>query len=212
MRPEQKFNIFTLEELANIERILKLVPNNPHPINGVYNHGFTERDPVYSAMKKFVINRINEHFDNAIGSLQTGMQLISTWPLAPHNDYHYTGSPDPDRAQTWLIPLYVKYQDGVEHQPNYSIIFDQTWTGAGAMDEYIATNPEKPKHNALDIWDQHMARWPREYAEYLSVKFMGSWELGSVMHWDQQDLHSSDDFPAKQILEKSALILFTNQG
>jgi hypothetical protein len=212
MTAGQKFNIFTLEELANIERILKMVPDNPHPIKGVYNHGFTERDPVYSAMKKFVVNRINEHFDGMIGSLQTGMQLISTWPLAPHNDYHYTGSPDPELAQTWLIPLYVKYQDGAEHKPNYSIVFDQTWTGQGAMEEYIATNPEKPKTNALDIWDDHMARWPQEYAEYLSVQFMGEWQMGSAMYWNQYNIHSSDDFPAKQIIEKSALVLFTNRG
>lgn len=208
---EQKFDVFTLDELETIQKILNCVPTQEHTQVRAYTNGFTKKDFIYPAIKKLVIDRINQQLANPINSLTVGMQLIAQFPFGPHSDH--SGKNDSGGGHAYLIPLYVKYQDSVvEKLPSYTIIYEQIFKQffktRSVMEAYIKTNPVLPKNNAESIWDQHMSQWPQEWAKYLSVHTMAEWKLGSVIYWNRDAMHSSDDFIAKHIQEKSALILF----
>ena len=207
---EQKFNIFTLDELNLIQKMLALIPKQDHHWKSVYTNGFTQKDPVYLGIKKLVIDRINQHFANPIKSLSVGMQLKTQNSFGPHSDYSNKG--DSDGGHAYLIPLYMEYTDqAVEKLPSYTIVFDQIWKSPKSdMEQYLIANPDAPMptHNAENIWDQHLAKWPREWAKYLSVNIMGEWQLGSAIYWNRDVMHASDDFESKHIKEKSALVLF----
>ena len=200
---EQKFNIFTLDELDVIQKILSQVPKQTHTWTGVYTNGFTQKDPVYLGIKKLVIDRINQHFANPINSLTVGMQLITQDPFGPHSDYSDKG--DQGGGHAYLIPLYMKYAEQVVNKlPSYTIVFNQEWPHPGGIEKYLSTNPPCVTPNAEGIWDQHLAKWPKEWAQYLSVHTMGEWQLGSAIYWNRNLMHASDDFVAKHIKEKSA--------
>ena len=206
---EQKFNIFTPDDLELIQKMLARIPKQSHDLAGVYTNGFTQKDPVYLGIKKIVIDRINQHFSNPIKNLTVGMQLITQDPFGPHSDYGNKG--DSGGGHAYLIPLYMKYTDlAVKKLPSYTIIFDQVWQDPSSIENYLATNPNAPMPipNAEHIWEDHMAKWPRKWAKYLSVKTMGEWQLGSAIYWNRDLIHASDDFTAKHIKEKSALVLF----
>jgi hypothetical protein len=199
-------NVFTSEDLSLILKILTKIPNQKHNQSGMHTtNGFTEKDPIYSIIKKAVIDPINQRLDRPMGKLTTGMQLITKNPLKIHTDFNDKG--DSGYGTAFLIPL---YQDTKTTNKSYTIIFDQCWKKTQNINDYIATNPEKPKHNADYIWEDHCDHNPREWMEYLSVKLMAPWEPGSVITWDRQLFHTSDNFLKKGIFEKSALVLFTS--
>lgn len=202
----QKFNVFTDHEIFEIQKILSKIPDQQyahHPL--IYTNGFETTSPIYSEIKSLVIDRLNDEFGNIINKLTVGMQLISKKPFAPHSDFG--GKNDSGHGYAFLIPLYMKHQDAVGQQKSHTIVFDQIFEGNNISD-YIKTNPVKPVNNAVPLWFKHFACWPVELAEYLSVKLICPWEIGSVIYWDRRLVHSSDDFQANGIIEKSSLVLF----
>lgn len=205
---EQKFDVFSLDELELIQKILSKVHQQDHAsLPDIYTNGFTPKDPVYLAIKALVIDRINQRFSNPITSLSVGMQLITQNPFVPHSDYSDKG--DTGGGHAYLIPLWVKHSNSdTEKKSSYTIIFDQVFKQPGGITNYIDSDPPLPEQTAEHIWDEHMTRWPREWARYLSVHTMAEWRLGSVIYWNRDFMHASDDFLSKNILEKSALVLF----
>jgi hypothetical protein len=155
-----------------------------------------------------VIDRINQRLDRPIGKLTTGMQLITKNPFGIHSDFD--GKGDSGHGTAFLIPLYQHCHDNKITDNSCTIMFDQCWEKTQNMRDYIATSPEKPKNNADHIWEEHCDHNPREWMEYLSVKLIAPWILGSVITWDRELFHASDNFLKKGIFEKSALVLFTS--
>jgi hypothetical protein len=159
-------------------------------------------------IKKVVIDRINQRLDRPMGKLTTGMQLITKNPFGIHSDFD--GKGDSGYGTAFLIPLYQYQLDNAITNKSCTIMFDQYWEKTQNMRDYLATSPEKPKNNADHIWEEHCDHNPREWMEYLSVKLIAPWIPGSVIVWDRELFHTSDNFLKKGIFEKSALVLFTS--
>jgi hypothetical protein len=209
---DQKFDIFSADELKTIQKVVSKIQTHAHTGGrGILCNGFDDQQLIYPAIKKLVIDRINQHFATKISKMSLGQCIICPVPLGIHNDLPYGELADDFDSHTFLIPLSISYADGlVRKVPATTIIFNQEWTEAGDMDKYISTNPVKPlpADNAKNIWNQYMAPWPKEYAEYLSVKLIAEWTLGSVIRWDQILMHSSSNFTSHGIIEKTGLVLF----
>lgn len=200
-------NVFSADELDFILKILNKVPERSHNWQDVYTNGFTENDFIYSIIKKFVIDRINQLSGKPMGRLTTGMQLITKNPFGIHSDFARKG--DSGHGTAFLIPLYQQTESSVT-DCSYTIVFDQFWRETQNMEDYINTDPDKPVTNADHIWEKHCDHNPREFMQYLSIKLMAPWEPGSVIAWDRELFHTSDNFLKKGITEKSALVLFTS--
>jgi len=207
MTAGQILNVFTPIEISNITKILKHIPEqrNPYQSRDILNNGFTEQDKVYPAIKKMVIQKINQVSPIKIAKLFEGMHLIARDPYSVHVDL--LAKRDEGYGNSFLIPLYtVPESDG----KTFTVIFNEHSVNNHLLKEYVDSNPPKPAKNALDIWHLLPDTDPKEYAEYLSVKIMAHWHPGSVIHWDRRLFHSSDDFKLNNLTEKSALVLFTS--
>lgn len=208
MNAFQLFDVFSQCQLQAILSIAQKIPRQPHALDNIYTNGFTDKDLIYVAMKKMVIDPINQHLTQPIKTLSVGMQLCARDPFVVHSDFQ--GKNDSGHGTAFLIPLYQNPVDDTHDMgKTMTIVFDQCWTESQSMQDYIDSDPPLPDHNAEPIWDQHLDNNPRPWAKYLSVKLMAPWVSGSVIAWDRRLLHASDNFVKKNIAEKSALVLFT---
>lgn len=205
----QILNVFSALEIESIIKILRHIPNqrNYNQSGDILNNGFTEHDRIYPAIKKLVIERINQVCPVKITKLTVGMQLIARDPYSVHTDFLDKG--DAGQGNAYLIPLYT-VPDPVEK--TFTVIFDQYSTDTNLLKDYVSTNPAVPTENSQNIWHLLPPTDPEEYAKYLSVKVMGHWHAGSLIYWDRRLFHSSDDFRLNGIKEKSALVLFTSSN
>jgi hypothetical protein len=206
MISEHLFDVFSKEELNAIKIIAEKISQQKHPTHSnTYTNGFTPIDPIYPAIKKLVIDKINQHSAIKIQKLTVGQILQTQNPFGVHSDF--MGKGDNGEGQAFLIPLWQTPEPNDENRTT-TIVFDQTWTTSQLMSDYIATNPDKPTNNAESIWEKHMGHDSKIHAEYLSVKMLCPWIYGSVISWNRRLLHSSNNFPAFGIEEKCALVLF----
>lgn len=208
MITQHLLNVFTSKQLENIVKILNFIKNQPHKTyEKVYTNGFTENDSVYPLIKRWVIDPINDVSKVKIKKINVGMKLISRNPFPIHSDS--AGKKDAGRGQAYLIPLSQSPVDKEKPmQQSHTIIFDQTWMDTQSMEDYIKSNPPMPTQNADSIWEMHCDHNPREWLRYLSLKMLAPWTPGSVITWDRKLLHTSDNFLKKNMLEKTALVIF----
>lgn len=209
MIAQHLINVFTSSDLEKIQKALSHIKDQRNAkYEKIYTNGFTEKDSVYHLIKRWVVDPINVKCMTKIEKITVGMKLISREPFPIHSDF--TGKGDAGEGYAYLIPLSHSPIDGDRPMPqSHTIIFDQSWTASQRMEDYIKSNPQIPKKNADNIWQDHFDHNPREWAQYLSVKLLAPWTPGSVIIWDRKLLHTSDNFIKKNILERTALIIFT---
>lgn len=203
----QILNVFSNLEIESIIRILKLVPEqrSSDQSRDILNNGFTETDNVYPAIKRTVIQKINQVSPIKIARLFEGMHLIARDPYSVHVDF--LSKRDEGYGYSFLIPLYTVPESVGKTS---TVIFNEYSTTVNTLKEYVDTDPPKPMENAQNIWHLLPDTDPREYANYLSVKLIAHWHPGSLIYWDRRLLHSSDNFKLNNLKEKSALVLFTS--
>lgn len=199
----QILDVFRPEELDRIIKILSKIPNQIYNDPEIYNNGFTEKNLIYPAIKKLVIDRINEVCPVKIKRVAEGMQLITKRPYGIHTDYLDKG--DSGNGTAYLIPL---WQNPSNKEKSFTVIFNESYRQSNSLKEYVQTNPSLPENNAEYIWDQIPDHYDKTYAKYLSVAHVSEWHLGSIIYWNRALFHSSDDFRKKGIIEKSALVIF----
>jgi hypothetical protein len=201
-------NVFDLDEVERIKKLLSLIPAQDHIKNrSIVTNGFTSKDPIYLAIKKLVIDRINTVCEHKVSNLTVGMHLITRDPFGIHSDA--PGKGDNGSGIAYLVPLEMVRNDSAKPTSS-TIIFDQVWTDTTSIEDYIASGPDKVATPATDVWHMLSEKCDPAWAPYLSVKLVAEWQIGSVIVWDRRLLHASDDFLAAGLIEKSALVLFTN--
>lgn len=204
----QILDVFSPDEISNMVRILSRIEMQNYGRKDTYNNGFTEQDPIYFVIKKIVIDKINSICPVKINRVAEGMQLITKNPYSIHTDFAHKN--DSGNGTAYLIPLWTK---PATEENSFTVIFNQRFKGNNLAD-YIRTNPPLSDEPAHAIWDQvPNAHLDPDFAKYLSVALIAWWQPGSLIYWNRELFHSSDDFRKKGIDEKSALVIFsTNDG
>ncbi len=208
MNAGQIENVFSIDEVSRILSVLSKIPTQPRHLD-IRTNGFTEKDLIFQAINRLVISKINSRSEHKIKKLTVGMQMIANEPFAIHTDF--AGKPDSGYGTAYLIPLYMK-GDNIKSASS-TIIFNEYSTEHTDLKPYIESSPPMPEINARSIW--HLvpeAQDPKKdsWAEYLSVKLIAEWKIGSLIYWDRRLYHASDNFLNKGIIEKSALVLFAS--
>jgi hypothetical protein len=197
-------NVFSKDDVQKIINALSKVEEQAHTEDKIYTNGFRKTDQVYPFIKKMVIDRITSIIDFSFGELTVGMQLKSRKPFGIHTDYFKED--DMGGGMAWLVPLYILGSS----TETYTVIFDQHSTEFSQIPEYIKSNPAKPQCNSREIWHEIPDSPAPDIADYFSVKLLGNWGVGDVIYWDRRLFHSSDEFRAKGVMEKSALVMFSH--
>jgi hypothetical protein len=207
MKSDHLLNVFNLDEIKLIDDVLSKIPVQPHggKYKSIYFNGFKESDLIFSAIKRLVIDPINQRTSYPITHVQVGMKLDTRNPFRIHTDG--AGKGDNGEGYAYLIPL---SQQGCSDKPSCTIVFHQAWEPTQEVEDYIKTNPVLPSNGCDDIWEEHLDHNPREWTKYFSVQTLAPWVPGSVIVWDRSLFHCSDNFLKKGIVSKTALVLFTN--
>jgi len=130
--------------------------------------------------------------------LTHGMDLKEQQPWGIHTDY-VKEDLVPDLAI--LIPL------NTEPLPTHTVMFDQIC--CDSFESYLATHAPID-HNAVDLHDGLMSHETVEQLSHVSLQGAYAWVPGSVIYWDRRLLHASDNFISSGLMQKQALVLFTN--
>jgi hypothetical protein len=162
-----------------------------------YTNGFQPTDLIYPFIKRKVLSRLETLLDRPI-SLVHGMLLKEQRPWGIHTDY-VKGDANPDMGI--LIPL------NCEPINTHTVIFNESCTDS--FDAYMSNN-KKSINNAVDLHASLMSHETVERLENVSLLGAFQWHPGSVIYWDRKLLHASDNFLKNNVLEKTALVLFTN--
>ena len=193
----QIFNVFSEDDI-------KLISTNLHKLSDAkntgeffaYTNGFTKNDLIYPAMKKIVLDKLENVF-NRLLHLVHGMLLKEKRPWTIHTDY-IKGDNHPDMAI--LIPL------NTEELNTHTVLFNEECTDN--IDNFILNNA-KLANNAADLYNNLCSHETIDRLEHLSLLGAYKWIPGSVIYWDRKLLHCSDNFLQNNIKEKIGLVLFT---
>lgn len=195
----QFLDVFTTQELLSIQTALqklKDVPNRGSNFHA-YTNGFVTTDLIYPFFKKTVLSKLELILGREL-KLTHGMYLKEQHPWGIHTDY-VKEDLVPDLAL--LIPL------NTLDLPTHTVMFDQTC--CDSFEQYF--NEHEPvENNAVDLQHTLMSHETVERLKYVSLQGAYRWIPGSVIYWDRKLLHSSDNFVSSGLLEKHALVLFTN--
>lgn len=204
----QQFDVFTDAELAIIKNVAKKIPRQRHKWDEVYSNGFTRNDPIFQIFEKLVFDKINATCPVKIKNITVAMTLVTRNPFGVHSDFPDKG--DSGHGYAFIIPLeQIPFPGKQITQPSCTIIFDQS-SETNMMDELLSADIPCGKPTAEHIWEQHCTHTKKEYLKRLSVALIAPWIYGSVIGWDRKLIHTSDDFPKKNILEKTGLVIFTH--
>ena len=195
----QFLDVFTANELRSIQSALQKLTDAPNQDNDfyAYTNGFVTTDPIYPFVKKTVLSKLELILGREL-KLTHGMYLKEHHPWRIHTDY-VKEDLAPDLAL--LIPL------NTSDLPTHTVMFNQTC--CDSFEQYIKEH--KPvENNAVDLQHTLMSHETVERLKYVSLQGAYRWIPGSVICWDRKLLHSSDNFVNSGLLEKHALVLFTN--
>ena len=193
----QFLDIFQPEEIQQLLDILTKLKAAPNTGKfKAFTNGFQPTDLIYPFIKHKVLSRLETLFDRPI-FLSHGMLLNEKEPWAIHTDYP-KGDTHPDMAI--LIPLNSLPIN------THTVIFNEFCTDHFNIFKF---NNKKLLDNATDIHNSLMSHELIENLEYVSFQGAYQWIPGSIIYWDRKLLHASDNFLQNDILEKTALVLFT---
>jgi hypothetical protein len=208
MNAFQQFDVFTETELAMIKNVAKKIPRQKHNWDDVYSNGFTRNDPIFPIFEKLVFDKINATCPVKIKNITVAMTLVTRNPFGIHSDFSNKG--DSGHGYAFIVPLDQTPMPGKSIiEPSCTIVFDQS-SMTSLIDKFFTAEIPVGKPTAEHIWEKHCTHTKKEHLEKLSISIIAPWIYGSVIGWDRTLLHTSDDCPKKNILEKTGLVIFTS--
>lgn len=205
MRAGQLFDIFSTEEIDFLLRLLNKLSDAPNQGKfKAYTNGFTPGELTYDIINRKVVSKIEKLLERKI-TVTCGMFLKEQRPWYIHTDYVHVfdGSMTPDLAI--VIPLKI-FAANDQSNMTHTVVFNEICTNT--FEQYWLDN-SKIKNHAKHIEQSHCDHCQPGSLEYVSLQGIYPWHLGSVIYWDRDMLHCSDNFVKNNIKEKQALVLFS---
>jgi hypothetical protein len=203
--------VFTSEDLKYFRKYFENL-NQRKIVNG--GNSFTGVSPdhqLYSWFEKRIFSCILPFIDPCRVLFASYLNEVDPWVV--HSDYYHKLHGEPYLAL--LIPLTVDHGDQATNK-THTVIFneqdtyvstrnkDKIWEPIEWLNNRTIKNP-----NAVEYYKDYLSHLDIEELEYLTVQNVLSWELGSVLFWDERQLHCSDNFLKQGLKSKQALVIHT---
>jgi len=183
------------------------------PRDHLYHTAITQDHVLYSWFDKKVFGRLRELTEEPVKLLLGGL-INEEMPQQLHSDYYYKNVGEPYKA--FLIPI------GVENQPEglervHTVTFNELDTFVDSADPVRKMwkrlewdrNRLPKANNAMQYFDQHLSHLKPADLECLTVENIVPWQSGSVVYWNERQLHCSDNFVKNNIKSKQAIVVHT---
>lgn len=203
-------NVYTTDELTAVVKYMSKLPKKSHQLGYA---SITREHILYPWFERHIFSRLRSIVDRPM-ELLTAHLIHEEVPQKLHSDYYYKTTQEPYRA--FLIPV------GVENDFNripetHTVVFNETdtYVAPASMEEKIWNRKQwtevrsVKENNALEYKDQHLSHLRIDDLECLTVDSVLQWQSGSVIHWDERQLHCSDNFTNNGIKSKQAIVIHT---
>jgi len=171
--------------------------------------GIDRSNRAYPWFKKIILDRISDTIGYKL-ELLTAMFKMSKGPFGVHCDRY----PDDDQDRryiTFLIPYSVDehFNDITDAK---TIIFNERDTFSqfpmNPTTEHLPLVQDE-QAGAISIHSSDLTHIPVDTANVLTVRQILGWKIGSLLYWESDLLHCSNDFLAKGHASKECLVVFT---
>ena len=200
-------NIFMLEELREVEKIVSQLPNpfvDTAETNNKF-YGINEEHKLYNFFSKKIFSKIQQYTGPEV-KLLFGSLLVSINPFGLHSDYYHKRLGEPYMA--FLVPL---TDDVLTH----TIIFNEEDTSVshGHPTEKRGREPKEPRtikeNNALPYKEEYLSHISEDELRRVTLQNILRWKIGNVIFWDEKLVHCSDNYVKHGKAEKRAFVLHT---
>ena len=204
-------DVFSQDTLATIVKYLSGLPKDYTSPDGNSFVAISQNHMLYSWFCKKIFNQIKELTTTDV-QLLFGSYLYETTPWQLHSDYYHKSIGSPYMA--FLIPISVN-NDTTQVEKTSTVIFNEE-------DTYVAPGAPSHKKWSRELWKANrtfkennavgnrlLSHLSTEDLECLTIKNILKWKSGSVIYWDEKNLHSSDNFIANGVTSKQALVIHT---
>lgn len=209
--------IFSHDELDKIVLVMSKLPlsdgrNDQENYRAV--RGIGPAHGLYQWFVKKYFVKIQDYFTNPKLKLTMVKYNDSAEPEKLHSDY-YTSNGHGISFKTLLIPVGVNGQShSLDKDCVHTIIFneaDQCIDRDGYWSDRDWLKQRQIKsNNSLQYKDQYLSHLKHEDLECLSIDRIWKWKYGSMVHWDEDLLHCSDNFTKNNIRSKQAIVMHTH--
>ena len=200
----QYLDVWTQEELDEIVEVMK---NNP-ALTIMKNEcrGIDENNVEYYWFMEVVFKKLQALLGQDILPV-FGMYLNETNPWGIHTDaYHCAKFPDKEPALSILIPLSLD-DDKQNLDKGFTLVFNEFTNTLEEM--ALLPDVSDREDSAVKIYEEHLTHNPIDIVKRVTVKGVYPWTQGSVIYWDSLLLHDSNNFIAKGMHSKQAIVVHT---
>lgn len=209
MKAGQKFDVFTVDEIQELENILSRLPDSKakNTLADNYTNGFLPSHPIHKMLMKKVYPKLKSAISDEF-ELACGILLKANDPFNIHTDYRL----DFDKSSivvgpAVIIPLSIT-PDNIKMNKTHTVIFDQECTNNFKIFKENNKPIVQSEISAVHLHNTFCSHCTIEDLSYLTVNTICEWAPGSFFYWDRRLLHTSDNFHDSGIIQKRALILF----
>jgi hypothetical protein len=201
-------NLFTDKE---IDYILKYLSNMVQPTDGhkALYKGIHPNHWMYGWFNKHVFDKICQALGRKDLKFTMAQYVNDEKPQVLHSDYYHTHKP----GMAMVVPISVEHDRSCSKLV-HTIIFNEQDTVVGDMELWDRSEWDRvrcPKdNNALQYKDQYLSHIADTDLECLTVKEIMPWRPGSVVCWNEEYLHASDNFKKNNILSKQFIVIHSH--
>jgi|TARA_R110000772_G_scaffold177008_1_gene288630 hypothetical protein len=184
-------------------------------------HGVNEEHVFYNWFMENIFSNIKNLIADQNLVPTFGMYLNETKPWGIHTDgYHVHQDPTRKPAISFLMPLSVDNKQDLVSQ-SHTIVFNQSSDTITIKDdidtkEYnnramvslddVSAMPD----SAMHIYKKHLSHNVVEDVQRMTVQGVYQWTRGSLIWWQGQYFHDTDNFLANGHTSKQALVIHTH--
>lgn len=196
-RQELDFLVSTMSRLKPVDRL------------GNHCHAIDETHTFRSWFEKYCFNKIR----TLIGEdarFVFGMYLDENRPWRIHEDAYHARQFENYQPYLSVVLPYSVDKDPELCNKVRTIIFNESYLDVGGdnwIDKII--DYPIPQDNAGQIFEQHLSHNDPEVVKRLTVGKNAQWNLGSLIYWESNLLHDSDNFNKNGYNSKQAIVIQT---
>lgn len=197
-------NFATEEEL--VLWTTALTSANSHIIKDNDCHGVSEDHILYDWFVANCFEKIKSVMDDDKLKVMFGMYLNETRPWKIHTDaYHVLDYPGRQTAKSFLMPLSVDNRFDLVSESR-TIVFNEY-----GKDNNIAELSDNTllASSAINIYDKHLSHNSYDTVKKFTVQGEYQWQRGSLIWWDGNYFHDTDNFIANGYTSKQAIVVHT---
>lgn len=198
-------NFATEEELALWTTALTSA--NSHTIKDNDCHGVSEDHILYDWFVANCFEKIKSVMDDDKLKVMFGMYLNETKPWKIHTDaYHVQEYSNRETAISFLMPLMVDNTTSLVTKSR-TIVFNE-YGKNNNLDKMTVDTSLLP-NSAVHIHSEHLSHNRLDKVKKFTVYDQYQWQRGSLIWWDGNYFHDTDNFIANGYNSKQAIVIHT---